>query len=337
MVKAGLKWMFLIIGTIVGAGYASGRELWQFFGQESVFAIILFTTLFIISTIVIMTISFDNQTFHYMPALQVLLGKRMSIIYDGMVILYLFSTTVIMLAGGGASLVVMGIPYWLGIVIISLCLILLFVWDNKGMVTMNAIIIPMLIVLLVGVLVKFAQTNENVMVIDWLKQSNWPSAFTFTALNILPLIAVLSAVGKDIKSKGEIWIAAIGSGLILGGISLLYNQALLKLAHEIILYEIPLFGLLKAYPHAMTIIMSLLLLFAVYTTAASGVFGLVTRFRKATSQPLWVLALIAVIIMMPLTTLGFSTLVAILYPIYGILNLYVLAAILIYPIAHRFE
>ena len=28
----GLKWMFLIIGTMIGAGYASGRELWEFFG-----------------------------------------------------------------------------------------------------------------------------------------------------------------------------------------------------------------------------------------------------------------------------------------------------------------
>ncbi len=27
----GLKWMFLIVGTIMGAGYASGRELWEFF------------------------------------------------------------------------------------------------------------------------------------------------------------------------------------------------------------------------------------------------------------------------------------------------------------------
>lgn len=31
MVNSGLKWMFLIIGTTIGAGYASGREIWEFF------------------------------------------------------------------------------------------------------------------------------------------------------------------------------------------------------------------------------------------------------------------------------------------------------------------
>lgn len=43
---SGLKWMFLIIGTMIGAGYASGRELWEFFGNESTFAILLFAVLF---------------------------------------------------------------------------------------------------------------------------------------------------------------------------------------------------------------------------------------------------------------------------------------------------
>ena len=41
--------MFLILGTTIGAGYASGRELWQFFGFESGLAIAIFTVIFIIT------------------------------------------------------------------------------------------------------------------------------------------------------------------------------------------------------------------------------------------------------------------------------------------------
>lgn len=57
MIRAGLKWMFLIIGTTIGAGYASGRELWQFFGHESGLAILLFIVFFSICCMVIMDIS----------------------------------------------------------------------------------------------------------------------------------------------------------------------------------------------------------------------------------------------------------------------------------------
>lgn len=40
MFRAGFRWMFLILGTAIGAGYASGREIWQFYGEQSALAII---------------------------------------------------------------------------------------------------------------------------------------------------------------------------------------------------------------------------------------------------------------------------------------------------------
>jgi uncharacterized membrane protein YkvI len=327
--------MFLIMGTTIGAGYASGRELWQFFGHESVLAIFLFSGLFTLCCFTVMKLSYEHQTIHYIPLLEQLLGKRLTGIYDVMIIIYLYTTTVVMLAGGGATLQTLHLPYWIGIIVIVSLLVMLFFWDVNGMLSMNVVIIPVLVTLLLGTLCFFTFLHIKELPFDLQKQSNWPSAFTFTALNILPLIAVLSAVGKDIKQSGEIWIASIGSGVLLGGISLLYNQSLIYVSNEIILYEIPLFAILKHSPYLMILIMSILLWLAIYTTAASGVLGITSRFRKKVALPLWVLALCVLLTMVPLTTFGFSTLIAVLYPIYGILNLYILAAILIYPIAHR--
>jgi uncharacterized membrane protein YkvI len=337
MIKAGLKWMFLIIGTMIGAGYASGRELWEFFGNESGFAIVLFSILFSICCSVIMRISYSQETIHYLPVLQLLMGKKLTKLYDYMIILYLFSVTVIMLAGGGATLEVFNLPYWLGIIIISGLLIVLFFWDTKGITSMNSIVVPVLITFLLSILLSF-QIKEGFSInLNLNSQGNWPSAFTFTALNILPLVAVLAGIGSEIKSKGEIWIASIGSGLVLGGISFLYNESLLKVAHDIMFYEIPLFAILKQYPYFMVLVMSVLLWVAIYTTAASGLFGLTTRFRRYLSVPLWALAFFLILAMIPLTKIGFSTLIAVLYPLYGVLNLYILASILLYPIAKNYN
>lgn len=99
MWSSGFKWMFLIIGTTIGAGYASGRELWQFFGHESGLAIALFACLFAISCIVVMQVSYQKQSKDYLPVLRVIVGKRLTKIYDVMIFLYLFTTTVVMLAG----------------------------------------------------------------------------------------------------------------------------------------------------------------------------------------------------------------------------------------------
>lgn len=334
---SGLKWMFLIIGTMIGAGYASGRELWQFFGYESGLAILIFSILFFICCYVIMNISHKEQSEHYIPVLEKLMGKKLTGLYDGMIILYLFSTTVIMIAGGGATLEVIHIPYWYGVIIISSLLVLLFIWGLNGMTTMNAVLIPVLIVFLVGTLLVFQWTIGFNMDFKLDKQSNWPSAFTFTALNILPLVAVLGAIGKKINHRGEIWIASLGSGLILGAVSLLYNQSLINVAHEVMIYEIPLFAILQNYPYFMVLIMSGLLWAAIYTTAASGMLGLCTRFKQYFNIPFWLLSLLLLIFMIPLTTIGFSKLISVLYPIYGLVNLYILAAIMLYPIVHRFD
>ncbi|MCM3715969.1 YkvI family membrane protein [Halalkalibacter oceani] len=331
----GLKWMFLIIGTMIGAGYASGRELWEFFGAESGLAILLFTILFTICCMVIMTISYTHKSRHYLPVLQLLMGKQLTKLYDFMIMLYLFSTTVIMLAGGGATLEVFQFPYWLGTVILGGFVVLLFVWDTKGVTAMNAILIPILIFCLVGVLIAFQSLQGFPIHLSLDEQSNWPSALTFTALNILPLVAVLAAIGDEMKHKGEIWIASIGSGLALGSVSFLYNESLLQVAGDIMLYEIPLFAILKHYPYYMVLIMTLLLWMAIYTTAAAGVFGLLSRMKDWIKGPAWLLALLLIAIMSPLTTFGFSNLIAILYPLYGVLNLYVFAAILLYPIFHH--
>jgi uncharacterized membrane protein YkvI len=335
LVRAGLKWMFLILGTMIGAGYASGRELWLFFGQESTLAIVLFTLFFIICMYVVMTLSSRLRTQHYMPVLEQLLGKKVSTFYDIVIFIYLYTTTVVMIAGGGASLEVLNIPYLYGVFIISSCLILLFIGGNKGLVTLNVITIPVLIVFLVGVLFKSVYGDPHAFIIDWQKQSNWHASIMFTSLNIVSLVAVIGGLGNEIKTKGEIWIATVGSGLILGGISFLYNQSLLQNASVIPHYEIPLFALIKNDPFIMTIAMSGLLWIAIYTTAASGIFGLITRMKNRFKGPLWLLALIMTLTMIPLTTFGFSSLVSTLYPIYGVLNLYFLASLLIYPLLHR--
>jgi uncharacterized membrane protein YkvI len=330
---SGLKWMFLIMGTIIGAGYASGRELWQFFGPESGLAITIFAICFSICCIIIMKISRRLNTTHYIPLLEQLVGKKLTKVYDYMIVLYLFTTTAVMLAGGGATLEIVHIPYVFGIAIISLLVILIFLWDTKGILSINAILIPLLSISLITLLSYFYVTTPQNELTLKVEVANWPAAFTFTALNILPLVAILGAVGKEMKTEGEIWIASIGSGVILGGISLLYNESLVKVANDIMVYEIPLFAILKEYPTIMLVFMSVLLWAAIYTTAVSGVFGITSRFRENTKLPTWMVASITILFMLPFTTFGFSTLVAFLYPIYGMLNLYILAAIIIYPIA----
>lgn len=335
MVKAGLKWMFLIIGTTIGAGYASGRELWQFFGHESGIAIVLFAILFSISVYVILRLSYERKSTDYVPVLRSIVGKKLTKVYDLMIFLYLFTTTVVMIAGSGATGQAFYISYWYGVGFIVVALAVLFIKGVNGLLSVNQIVLPLLIGGLLYILFVFTNDQDISLFSHWHEQRNWTAAFPFTALNILPLIAVLGAVGDKIRSKGEIWFASIGCGVILGCLSYVYNSSLIHIADELLLYEIPLFAILQHYSSGMLIFMSIMLWFAIFTTAASGIMGIVTRLKGYLDMPLWKLVLFILLLMVPLTTLGFSNLITYMYPLYGLLNLYVLTRLILFPVLHK--
>lgn len=335
--KSGIKWMFLILGTMIGAGYASGREIWEFFGFESGLAIIIFTVIFMISVYVIMKISYEEKSTHFFPIIERLVGKKLSYVYDVLIMMYLFTTTIVMIAGGGATLEAFAIPYWGGITFFSVLLILLFVGSTNGIIKLNAIVIPILALGLFYSLLSFNINHHHSWTLDLNKQYNWPAAFTFTSLNILSLIAVLSAIGREMKGLKEAKVASIGSGLVLGVISFIYNETLLQVSDYLAEYEIPLFAILKGASFAFFLFMSIMLWIAIYTSAVAGVFGLASRLKDMIKIPFWIIAAILVISMIPFTRFGFANLVAILYPLYGLINLYLLVTILLYPILSRYR
>lgn len=337
MWKAGLKWMFLIIGTMIGAGYASGREIWQFFGHESGLAIVLFSCLFTGSIYIVMKICYRYQSTDYTTILELILGRKIAKFYDILIFFYLISVTIIMIAGSGATFEVFHVSKWIGIFFISIIIVLLFIKGVQGVISLNTYISPLLILVLLTILIVFIRDEQLTFIWRLDHQGNWPSAFTFTALNILSLIAVLGAVGDKIKSTKEIWIASVGSGVILGIVTLLYNNSLIQISEIIILYEIPLFAILKNYPNYTYVMMSILLWLAIFTTAISATLGIVSRLQRYVRLSLSKLTLIVIVLLIPLTKLGFSTLIAWLYPLYGFLNLYLLAAIILFPFYDKFS
>lgn len=335
MFRAGLKWVFLITGTTMGAGYASGREIWVFFGNGSDLAILLFTLLFIICVNVILTISYESQTSNYLPVLQKVVGNKIAKVYDFMILVYLFSVTVVMIAGSGASFQSLGFPVWWGIGFIFIALVLIFQKGINGLLTINEILMPLLIISLFYILVVFMQDEQISFLIDWRQQDNWMSGFPFAALNLLPLVAVLGAIGGKITSKGEIYVASIISGLILGVISFIYNKSLVHLSTQMIIDEIPLFAIINNYHNQIMLIMIIMLWLAIYTTAASTLLGMVTRIQNKIDQPIGKLVFVVLLCMLPFTMIGFSQLINVLYPLYGILNLYIVVKLLFYPIWNK--
>ena len=81
--------------------------------------------------------------------------------------------------------------------------------------------------------------------------------------------------------------------------------------------------------------MTIVLCLAIYTTTAAGLFGLSSRMLSFVRMPRWFIVFIMLLLMAPLTSLGFADLIAFLYPIYSLLNLYLLVCLMLYPILSK--
>lgn len=334
--RTGLKVSFLIVGTTIGAGFASGREIWEFFtsyGEGSNTSILLSMSLYAFCCYIIMGISRKIKAPHYVSVLEELMGKSLAKFYDVLIFLYLLSITVVMFAGSGATLAHWGIAYSIGVILISALVFVIFLRDVEGIMSLNSVLIPFLIIVLLSVCVTFLWGSYEQKPMVNSGQQAFPSGLAFAALNILPLIAILSAIGSKLK-KVEMRVATFTSGLVLSLIALVFNESLLLVGDHIYYYEIPLFALLTHFPAQLIVGVSFVLWLAIYTTAVTSVLGMVSRFKDQTKMPQWALVTVLIIIVLPLTNFGFGNLIKYMYPLYGILNLLVFAMILLYPLAN---
>jgi uncharacterized membrane protein YkvI len=332
----GIKIGMTIVGTEIGAGFASGREIWEFFGvygEASIGMIILAMLLFALSSIVILWVGWRRKANSYLQVLEELMGKRMAAIFDIVIPLYLMTSTVVMFAGSGATFAQWDISFMIGVAFLLIAVEIVMFYDIEGLMALNTILVPFLVMTLVIVCLHTVLFMPNhIQPTTAFDGPAWPSAVTYASLNVLPIVAVLSTIGSQVKDSREIWIGGIFSTVILTILSIMLILALMRISDQLHFYEIPLFGLVRQFPTAMIMVVSIILWIAIYTTALSNLYGIVYRLTELVRLPVWLISGLLMVLMIPFTQVGFANLVKVVYPVYGVVNLFILAVVILYPL-----
>ncbi len=132
-----------------------------------------------------MKISYIHQTTDYLSVLELLLGRKVAKYYDILIFFYLMSTTVVMIAGSGATFEAVKIYSWVGIVFISIIIVLVFMKGINGAVVLNSFILPLLIVGLLSILIKYNIDEGLSYLIDWKHQKKLVYGVYFYSLKYL--------------------------------------------------------------------------------------------------------------------------------------------------------
>ncbi len=335
-----LKAVFVIIGTIIGAGFASGQEIWLFFnryGNWGILGILISTCLSGFLIYRVFYISKQENINTYTELLEKISHKKMlNKVVSIIISLFLLISFYIMIAGMSAYFYQeFNLPILINSIIMAAFCYFILQRNMKGIVTVNSILIPCLIlfVLYLG----FKNLNSSLEYFG-MKHSeidcswNWIfSGILYSSYNSIILIPILIELKTYINTKAKARMVSILCTIILSllGICLFCLLVRNEAAYK---FELPMIEIVKEFGGIYPYLYGGVVVAAIFTSAISAGYGFLQnevdkkefikgnvekRKEKYYQKLLLIICILAPII----ANFGFSNLVNILYPIFGVLGL----------------
>ncbi len=313
------KCVFIIIGTLIGAGFASGQEIASFFnrfGNLGLYGNIISSLFFgIIIAFVLLVI--DKKKISTYDDL-ICNNRILRFIIEA----FLYICFCVMISGVGAFFKQQfGISQILGSMIgASICL-LVFSYKFKGLELFNTVLVPLIIVgiAIIGfgkydnsILENISYSLPNSFTDNW-----WLASILYVSYNSLVLVPILITFKSYKLRKKDCYIIAILSFVIFGTLGILLFNVIDMFYPEILAFELPTLKFAEMLGLPIKIFYGIIILSAIFTTAISCGFAFLEM--KETRYNLKAVLMCASSIIF--SCIGFSELVNMMFPIFGYLGI----------------
>ncbi|MRH43632.1 hypothetical protein GH741_13220 [Aquibacillus halophilus] len=316
------------IGTIVGAGFASGQEVLQFFsvfGIWGIWGILLATILFFFAGYIILNLGNKLQAKSYLNVVQYTNGKIFGTVIDIIITVVLFGAFAAMIAGAGA---IFKEQFYMspliGTTIMAIVCLVTVLKGISGVINAISYVVPILIVSILFITLYNFITNP--LTTEKLKLAaefdaatpNWfISAVLYVSFNLVLAIAILAPLGAQTSEKKTLFWGALFGGLGLGIGIVTINFSILTNIVAASEVEIPMILIAKNISPTIQLIFAVILFIAIYTTAVSNLYGFIARLNFISQKNQKGLIVITTLSAFTFSQLGFSTMVEYLYPLVG--------------------
>ena len=323
--KNSKKAIFVIIGTIIGAGFASGQEIYSFFNiyqENGILGILISSFLIGISIYIILKKSSELKVNSYNELLEKsAISKNIKIILKFIINLFLLISFYIMVAGFGAYFKQeFNIPNILTAIIILIICYITFMKNIEGIAKVNTIIIPVLIIIVIGLGIKcnIISSISKASMANMEVSGNWLiSSIEYASYNTILLVPILLSL-KNYAEKNEKKISIITT-IIFFTLSIIIYFIMFNM-EGLENVEIPLVYIANKFGSIYSIVYSIVVVSAIYTTMISAGYGFLNNCTK-TKKSYKLLAIIICISAVFISNFSFAKLVNLTYPVFGLLGL----------------
>ena len=319
-----IKSVSVIVGAVVGAGFASGQEIYSFFNvynENGLVGIIISSTLLGIIIYKVLKISNNYNVTTYSELLEKInIPPKVKNVLNIIINIFLLISFYIMIAGFTAYFKQeFDVPSIITALIITGICYITFMKSIEGITKVSMKIVPILIIIIIIFGIR-SNIFETIMQINFQNigiRGNWLiKSIEYTSYNSILLIPVLISLKKYTKNNEK--IVSFITTLIFGILSTIIYLVMLG-DENLYNIEIPLIQIANNYGIVFKYGYSLVIIFAIYTTMISEGYGFLTNCAKS-KRAYKIMAIMLCVSAIFISNISFSYLINLTYPVFGILG-----------------
>lgn len=332
---------FAFVGVVVGAGFATGQEIFQFFTSNSKFSVFgVFITGFIITIggVFVLNTGYRLRSHNHTEPIKFYLPRTIAAIFDIILTLFLLALAMIMTAGGVSTLhESFGIPYAISSLILVLIILATLFLKFDRLITVLGMVTPFLVIIVTIIAIYYFTTgsfdfnsadqyanNDNRTDKWW-----WFDAINYGSLQIAAAFSFLSVMGGRLKYEKSTIYGGILGGAIVTFLLLMLNLGMVTEFTNITDVALPSLLLANHISPIIGTFMAIIMILVIYNTVVGLMYAFASRFTEPYQRNYYILIIIMAIVTFATTFIGFIELIGKVFPVMGIFGFILLIPIFI--------
>lgn len=322
---SGINVAVMYIGAIMGAGFASGRETWQFFGVFGIngrFGVLVFAVVFM-SVGFIVSHNARRLNSHDMGEVIVPGSNKKLQSFVGYFMAGTLAVVMVAMSSAAGALIHQHfkMPYWVGGALITILVIATVLGDFERISKVFKFIMPVLCLLMIVTCIivltnipekqfSYDDTEISPAAPNW-----WVSAVLYTAYNVMAMIAVVAAATLNARDQKAVAAGDFMGGLFLGILAMLILLTVQRDGAMSQQLDMPVLGYASRVSGGLGIMYTVILFLAIYSTATSNFYGFTTKLKEGKNKRK--IIIFAGVLSFVLGLIGFKNVIKYITPVMG--------------------
>lgn len=341
MIKQSIHIALAVVGLVVGAGFASGQEILQYFvafGTNGIWAAVVSALVMGVATFAIVQLGSYFGAEEHSTVFDRVAHPLISKLFDIIVIIALFSIGFVMFAGAGANLNQQwGLPTWLGSsLMLALVLVCGMLDVDKVSRIIGAVTPFVVIAVIIAAVASFMQIDRSIehyhhiaTTLSPALPNPWISVVNYVGLALVLAVSMAIVIGGNHLDPRIAGFGGLAGGTLFGGLLIVTTIALFFEVDNIKGADMPMLTLINNINPILGVMMALVVYAMIFNTAIGLFYALGKRLSANKPQAFPVYFVISCLLGFACSFMGFRELVGYVYPILGYAGAFLIICLLV--------